>query len=604
VTGSPPLPSVHLLVVHGVGSHDHLSNLLRTYQTLRSNLTSVEAPSIAEDQIPGWRLAQFEESDAPPFLKLEPENKPAPGPGSVGAVFLYEVNYSGLAGVVRRNHPIDLTTLFLGLDLAVCAARQRTATGSWSVLGGDTVRLGNAVQRASSVLAAGTVPIIGIPSIIFRQYIGTFAATFTRFFEDIATYALDKNGERLISAHFDQTMSKILAKMAPADRLVIAAHSLGSVVTHNFLVRQWNAPQRLPDNLITFGSPIGLLMWLWLFLDFTDMDITKPIDTGDQYFCWRPVSNTTGIRRVVSWINVVNCVDPIATSFPAAAVDLSAPAADVGGWLQGGAVAQRFFGRAGVRLVGRSHTEYLNDKGGFIRILLRSAGLDSGGPLEVVGRTAEAHCRESKRVLRRAQWLWWLGAVVFASIYCALVARAFHSWLTLSATALFVWPKPIIGSLAFFQRLIRGGPTKRITIELIRGLNWRDLRSFPYRLREACFRFLRRSKDVEPMQPSPGYVARTWANALSFVPSVLLMALPVAVGFLLTGRRLSPTAMAHIGSFSGLVALAAFMLFVASCAVHELIRTWRQVLRILDLPAPPAAASARPRAAPPTPPSP
>jgi hypothetical protein len=35
------------------------------------------------------------------------------------------VNCSGLAGVTRQNHPIDLTGLFLGLDLAVLAARQR-----------------------------------------------------------------------------------------------------------------------------------------------------------------------------------------------------------------------------------------------------------------------------------------------------------------------------------------------------------------------------------------------------------------------------------------------------------------------------------------------
>lgn len=92
------MPSVHLLTVHGVGRHHHLSNLLRTYQTLRANLTSVEAPSPGEDQIPGWRLTRFEEGECPPFLKLEPRVEPAWAPDSTGAVYLYEVNYSEFAG--------------------------------------------------------------------------------------------------------------------------------------------------------------------------------------------------------------------------------------------------------------------------------------------------------------------------------------------------------------------------------------------------------------------------------------------------------------------------------------------------------------------------
>ena len=105
---------------------DPQKDLLLTYQSFRANLTSVEAPVIGEDQIPGWRLTTFEEGATPPFLRLEPRVEPPAG--GVGAVCLYEVNYSGLAGVVRRNHPIDLTDLFLGLDLAVCASRQRPGT--------------------------------------------------------------------------------------------------------------------------------------------------------------------------------------------------------------------------------------------------------------------------------------------------------------------------------------------------------------------------------------------------------------------------------------------------------------------------------------------
>ena len=193
MTSADP-PAVHVLVVHGVGRHDRLSNLLRTYQTLRANLTSFEAPVAFEDQIPGWRLTKFEEGASPPFLKLEPRAA-REQEGQLGAAHLYEVNYSGFAGIVRQNQPIDLTTLFVGLDLAICEARQRPAAAAPAPgLGTSTAPLARSLQRLSGTLTASTVPIVGVPSIIFRDYIGTFVSTFTRFFEDVATFALDKNG--------------------------------------------------------------------------------------------------------------------------------------------------------------------------------------------------------------------------------------------------------------------------------------------------------------------------------------------------------------------------------------------------------------------------
>src|SRR5258706_362186 len=121
-------------------------------------------------------------------------------------------------------------------------------------------------------------------------------ATFTRFFEDIATFAMDKNGEQLISAHVDRTVQNIVSGplFSPPtnnnkeDTFVIAAHSLGAIVAHNYLVRQWGLGGRLvPTKLLTFGSPIGLVCWLWLFLDFPSFQFsTGPI--GDHYFCWTP----------------------------------------------------------------------------------------------------------------------------------------------------------------------------------------------------------------------------------------------------------------------------------------------------------------------------
>jgi hypothetical protein len=38
---------------------------------------------------------------------------------------------------------------------------------------------------------------------------------------------------------------------------------------------------------------------------------------------------------------------------------------------------------------------------------------------------------------------------------------------------------------------------------------------------------------------------------------------------------------ASVWTFKALAAIACFMVYVISCAAHELIRAWRQVLRIL-----------------------
>lgn len=578
---TPSFSTVHLLMVHGVGGHDHLSHLLRTYQSFRANLTSVEAPIEGEDLIPGWRLAQFEEGATPPVLTLEPREQPMPG--TVGRVCVYEVNYSGLAGVIRRSQPLDLTRLFLGLDLAICAARQRRRTAAPTPFGGDNAELARCLQRVAGVLTAGTVPIIGLPALLFKNYIGTFIAWFTRFFDDVATFVLDKNGEQLISAHLDRTMAIIDRGFTAGDRLVVAAHSLGSVVVHNYVVRQWTAGKsRIPDTVVTFGSPIGLLAWIWLFLDFENMDFNRRI-SGDHYFCWNPVSNGTAARPPVSWINIVNCVDPIATAFPVEALDLSSTNATIASALNGGTIEHRFFGRAMVGSVGASHGEYLNDKSGFLKILLRASGLESGRPQAVEGtRTSAQHWSATDSVLRATQWL--LFAVAMAGIagYCALVARVFQDQHAFWFMPIFLWPMLTIGTLAFFQRLMLGGPTKRITSALIRETSWLDIVSFPYRLRERILRSQEIDADVDPMAASPGYVTRLIVNAISFAPTMAAMAIPVVGMCWWTGRwpawRHAGT---HLWSSLTLVALVLFMVYVTFCALHELVRMWRRVVRTL-----------------------
>ena len=71
----------------------------------------------------------------------------------------------------------------------------------------------------------------------FATYIGTFVSTFTRFLSRTCRrFCLDKNGEQLISKHLDRTVAAITSSLQPGDRFVIAAHSLGSVVVHDYMV--------------------------------------------------------------------------------------------------------------------------------------------------------------------------------------------------------------------------------------------------------------------------------------------------------------------------------------------------------------------------------
>jgi hypothetical protein len=571
---APPLSTVHLLTVHGVGGHDHLSNLLRTYQSFRANLTSVEAPVTGEDQIPGWRLVTFEEGSTPPFVELQPRVTP---PDGVGTVRVYEVNYSGFAGVLRRNHRIDLTDLFVGLDLATCAARLRPRTGGAGSFAHHDRELGVCLQRVAGVLAAGTVPILGLPAIAFRNYLGTFIATFTRFFEDVATFVLDKNGEQLISAHFDRVLETIARGMQPGDRLVISAHSLGSVVAHNYVVRHWTTGQeRLPDTLVTFGSPIGLLTWIWLFLDFTDMDFGKRLE--DSYFCWNPISAGATPRAPLEWINVLNCGDPIATAFPVGAIDLSLPEATIAAALKGGTIAHRFFGPDTVSSVGGAHTRYLRDKNALLAILLRASRLALGEPEQVAsGRSAAEHWEATDAVLRRTQWILVAATVVLGVGYFEMVARTFHDQRLVLMVIFFAWPPLTIGTLAFGQRLVMGGPTKRIEPQLIREMPWQDRVALPYRLRDA----LLRSREIDPMAPGRGYLTRLAIQAWSFFPTLVMMAIPVVLAASWTDRWPTWTSFwLHLRSAKTLIALGLFMAYVAASAAFELVRAWRDVVRL------------------------
>jgi hypothetical protein len=573
---------VHLLMVHGVGRHDLLSSLLELYQAARSNLRSPEAPALIEDRIADWQLARFDDGANPPHLELKFRFPAQPGDAAV--VYLYEVNYSHLAGVIRANHRLDLTTLFVGLDVAICSARQRQVNTPATLFPGQPAVLARSLQRVSGVMTAATGPLLGLPSLLLSRYGSNFLAAFTRFFEDVATYALDKSGEQIISEHLDRVVQNIrkseqFAAAGLQHELVIAGHSLGSVVTHSHLVRHWD-DGLLPQTVVTFGSPIGIITWLWLFLDFEgfDFDCWREVNT---YFCWRPLRSKSGPPVPLKWINVLNCLDPIASAFPDQAANFSRPADHLPRDLAGGKVTHRLCGPAKLTATGGAHTDYVHDRTGFLEILLRVAGLRPGAAEDVPGNDASQHWSSTFRVLGRVRALAWLVSFAFVVGYCAFVAWHFADWRVIGAAALYVWPAIIIGALACVQRFFFGARTKRVTRDTIKSLRW-DMVAIPYRLR-LLLGDLRRALLGDPMDDARPPHHRPWRHALkkllAFVPTLGLMLFPAIVGYALTDH--GPAQFAPLSVY--LIALVVFIIYVMGCAVFELVSAWRSVLKDLDL---------------------
>lgn len=589
--------SIHVLFVHGVGAHSRLSSLLQPWQSLRANTRNPETPIEDEDLNPDWRLQAFDDGAATPYLKM---HRPDAGFGETKTIYFYEVNYSELAGVVRANHPLDLTQLFVGLDLAVNVARSRLKDHEPRKPQGDYAPdhagLARAVQRLAGVLVAATVPILGLPSLFFRKYTRTVVATFTRFFEDVATLALDRNGEQLISAHVDQTVQAIVKSdrysryesygYAP-DRLVIAAHSLGTVITHSYLVRHGVKGDCYPSTVLTFGSPIGLVCWLWLFLDFKGMDFATPWGAGKgeeanaRYFTWKRVVRGSEVPAppAIEWINVVNHLDPIATAFPPDYVNLAQTPEENGKLLRGGGINHRFIDTGAS--AASAHTSYFDDRHGFLKTLSRFAGLNPDPEPRLAAaeaaEAARAHWKKGADDLFRLRWLSWLAGFVLIAVYVGAIARASGNWWILGLLAPLGYLPLLIGTLAFCQRFLCSKPTKRNSSTAIRRLPWADLASFPHRLRQV---FRRQSEDEEQdevMGPGPDWLGKGWMWLASFAPSLVLMLLPLLALWPLDG----------FDAVWGLVgrhwkwipaAVVVFMLYVIAFAISEFVAQWRAAL--------------------------
>lgn len=579
---------VHVLFVHGVGTHSHLSSLLQAFQALRSNIRSPEVPGEGENPFPDWRLTEVDTSV--PRLKLEPL---AAGPDDTKAVYFYEVNYSALAGVVRVNHPIDVTGLFVGFDLAINVSRQRlrgnppdgAKAGSFSL---DHIYIAGILQKIATVFVAATVPILGIPSLIFRAYTKSYVATFTRFFEDIATFALDRNGEELISRHVDRTIERIHVDDErfhyAEDEFIIAAHSLGTIVTHNYLVRR---PDMRPNRLLTFGSPIGLICWTWLLLDFPKMKFDpelefnaphEPYDPNkrdDKYFSWDVLESPgrPGAAVPLQWINVVNHLDPIATAFPVDYVNLARPPAEVAASLSDARIHHRFIKTGGVFSAGGSHTQYFESKE-FREILSRMAGLRLEEPEEVGKAPRNEDWSLMARHLRWIEDVMWLAGVLAIVAYLGIVGSVYKSWTPYLFLLYFLWTPLVIGTLAFFQRLFFGWPTKRTAGRRIDSLPRSDWAAFPYRLRRKVLWFW----EPNPRETKSSIFKKIVAWICSFIPSAVLMVAPALAAYCHTKLSQDPFELIWANKGKSLGMLALFMVYVVAFAISEFAKHWRIAL--------------------------
>jgi len=585
--------SVHVLFVHGVGQHSPLSSLLLAYQSLRSDLKSPEAPIVWEDPIPDWRLADFDDLGPPPFLRLVPRYAEKQlGPDNV---YLYEVNYSALAGVIRANQPLDITRLFIGFDLAVNVARERLRKEIQREKppGGRLSKhaeIGKYVQKLADVLVASTVPILGIPSLIFRNYTSTGVAVFTRFFEDVATFALDKNGEQLISKHVDRTVRNIVDSTRfvkasaedTGDTFVIAAHSLGTIVTHNFLLRHWlTGGPELPQKLLTYGSPIGLVCWVWLFLDFPRLEFDTARDkvTGDEYFCWTPEPAPGALSLPIEWINVVNHLDPIASAFPMQDVNLATPVGEVRQSLENRTLTHFYIKTGNVFSVGSAHTDYFDDRDGFVEILGRLAGLKPDTPPRPQSRDPLLHWEKVRSDLRWLRWGLWACGVVAIVLYFAGLSRFYGAPAPWWLLGLYVWPSATIAVLAFFQKLFFGGPTRRTRPKTIRQLPWTDWWAFPYRLRQMIGLG---NSEASASAQGASLSAKITGLLLAFVPTVIAMALPVFWWHWVRGHQPGPIQFVMHQPGQALLLAAVFMVYSIVFAASEIARHWRNLLVVVD----------------------
>jgi len=586
--------SVHILFVHGVGQHSQLSSLLGAYQALRSDVRSTEVPHKFDDLLTKWELVEFNQVGPPPYLKLSTKFPDEPGPRYA---YVYEANYADLSGIIRQNQPLDITYLFISFDLAVNLARQRLnkEIPQHAHLA-IPAALGKHVQRLAEVFVAATVPVLGLPSLVFRNYTKTWVGAFVRFFEDVATFSMDPQGYPLIAKHFNKTARNIVYsprfnRTAPpptGDTFVVVAHSLGTVVAHNYLLAHWfdNGPE-VPAGMLTFGSPIGLVCWMWRFLDFPRMEFdAKRAPTGNEYFVWDAAPEPAAVLRKIRWMNVINHLDPIATAFPTQYVNLSMGRLAIENSLEGGEVQHRYIRTGGMFSAGQAHTKYFVSRE-FSSILTAVTGLmpeeDPNTTKPSTERVAITHWREAGRHLLLYRWLLWaLGVAALYGYFWFLVCSTGAEFPYIAMFP-YLFPRLTVWTLSFFQKLFFGRPTKRSGATVLKqDLRTLDPSSFPYRVR-LFFSPLVSFLFDWILRLSPKLIIGAGRILLSFLPTLILMVLPL---WLSTSTPEFLTAIENAidgGALKFAMLLALFALYTVMFAASEFMTCWRELLRKLEL---------------------
>lgn len=588
--------NTHVLFIHGVGNHARLSSLLRGYQSLREELKSPDLPSDSEDLIVGWRLADFNEDASLPSVTLSRSALRGDAAG-VDRIHLYEVNYSQLAGIIRENHPIDLTRLFVSFDLTVLLAHQRMAWTPPVKVAGEIndMAVADSVKELTGLCIAATVPILGIfPRVARWLSLQNVVETFTRFFEDVATFSMDISGSRLISTHVDRTVRNIVNSphYEDGDELVIVAHSLGTVVAHNHLVRHWaDGGKEVPNKILTFGSPIGLLCWLWLFMDFSGMEFSRRNKYIQNFFTWfsdkdeeiRSTMPGPAALKPVVWANIVNHLDPIATAFPGKYAFMSAPQLVVQSAM--GEIQHRFIKTSGLGGIFSAHMDYFNDRPSepkpdparqqkFLDYLLGFVEFWKGGIAAAKPDASQNHWANTRRSLLVLAWMSYIFGALALLGYFLLVEVSYPAQRLVSISVLlpiymlYLWPGFLIAVLSFFQRLVWGSPTKRISSgDIEAGLAWNSWDAFPYKLRMLLSE---RSEKIF----APRYGWKVIYGIVSLLPFFIVMTLPVLGSTLMSGS-LSWHAPSR---FSMFMMFSLFLIHLVSFVLFKILKCWRAIL--------------------------
>jgi hypothetical protein len=235
----------------------------------------------------------------------------------------------------------------------------------------------------------------------------------------------------------------------------------------------------------------------------------------------------------------------------------------------------------GLLSLGVSHTRYYDDPA-FLQLLGHAIRLTLPQVEPPPSLAAADHWRRAKRHLSIWRWGSAAAGLVLMLWYLSVLAAGYGSPTPYGLMALYAWPPFVIGALAFFQRLLHGGPTKRTRWRSIDALPFPDWVTIPYFLRQDLLRLGREDRNLRDERPGP--VASLLLLAVSFVPSLVVMAIPVWWMAYTTGNDYRVFDLVEKVGYANLPLLVGlFMAYTIAFAASELARHWRKALEVLGV---------------------